>query len=124
MKIIYSKEMLTYEFKELCLGMLQDDEDILRILNAELSTQHETFHPDYGSICKERPLISYYRSITITDMELEESDPDCLALDITNRIRTKVRKSLMKSYSLNFAIWSRVKMWSPCKIPYTLDFCI
>lgn len=31
-------------------------------------------------------------------MELEESDQDCLALDITNRIRTKVRKSLMKSY--------------------------
>ena len=32
-------------------------------------------------------------------MELEESDQDCLALDITNRIRVKVRKSLMKSYN-------------------------
>ena len=98
LKVIYAREKLTNEFKELCLGMLQDDEDAVKLLNAELSTQHETYHPDYGSICTERPLISYYRGISITDMELEESDQDCLALDITNRIRTKVRKSLMKSY--------------------------
>ena len=98
LKIIYSRERLTKEFKELSLGMLQDDEYAINKLNCELSYQHPTFHPDYSSICKERPLISYYRGIAITDMELEESDPDCLALDITNRIRTKVRKSLMKSY--------------------------
>ena len=98
LKIIYSKERLTKEFKELSLGMLQDDEYAIDKLNCELSYQHPTFHPDYSSICKERPLISYYRGIAISDMELEESDPDCLALDITNRIRTKVRKSLMKSY--------------------------
>ncbi len=98
LKIIYSKERLTKEFKELSLTMLQDNEYAINKLNCELSYQHPTFHPDYSSICKERPLISYYRGIAITDMELEESDPDCLALDITNRIRTKVRKSLMKSY--------------------------
>lgn len=98
LKIIYSKERLTKEFKELSLGMLQDDEYAIDKLNCELSYQHPTFHSDYCSICKERPLISYYRGIAITDMELEESDKDCLALDITNRIRTKVRKSLMKSY--------------------------
>ena len=98
LKIIYSKEKLTKEFKELSLGMLQDDDYAINVLNCELSYQHSTFHPDYCSICKERPLISYYRGIAITEMELEESDPDCLALDITNRIRTKVRKSLMKSY--------------------------
>ncbi len=98
LKIIYSKEKLTKEFKELSLGMLQDDEYAIDKLNCELSYQHPTFHPDYCSICKERPMISYYRGIAIADMELEESDPDCLALDITNRIRTKVRKSLMKSY--------------------------
>lgn len=98
LKTIYSKEKLTKEFKELSLGMLQDDEYAINKLNCELSYQHPTFHPDYCSICKERPLISYYRGIAIAEMELEESDPDCLALDITNRIRTKVRKSLMKSY--------------------------
>ena len=98
LKIIYSKEKLTKEFKELSLGMLQDDDYVINVLNSELSDQHPTFHPDYCSICKERPLISYYRGIAITDMELEESDPDCLALDITNRIRTKIRKSLMKGY--------------------------
>ena len=98
LKIIYSKEKLTKEFKELSLGMLQDDEYAISKLNCELSYQHPTFHPNYCSICKERPLISYYRGIAITEMELEESDPDCLVLDITNRIRTKVRKSLMKSY--------------------------
>ena len=98
LKIIYSKERLTKEFKELSLGMLQDDEDAIDKLNCELSYQHPTFHPDYCSICKERPLISYYRGIAISNMEFEESDQDCLALDITNRIRTKVRKSLMKSY--------------------------
>ena len=98
LKIIYSRERLTKEFKELSLGMLQDDEYAICKLNCELSYQHPTFHPDYCSICKERPLISYYRGIAITDMELEESDQDCLALDITNRIRTKVRKSLMKSH--------------------------
>ena len=98
LKIIYSKERLTKEFKELSLGMLQDDEDAIDKLNCELSYQHPTFHPDYCSICKERPLISYYRGIAISNMEFEESDQDCLALDITNKIRTKVRKSLMKSY--------------------------
>ena len=98
LKIIYSKERLTKEFKELSLGMLQDDEYAINKLNCELSNQHLTFHTDYCSICKERPLISYYRGISITEMELEESDPECLALDITNKIRTKVRKSLMKSY--------------------------
>ena len=98
LKIIYSKERLTKEFKELSLGMLQDDEYAIDKLNCELSYQHPTFHPDYSSICKDRPLISYYRGIAISNMELEESDQDCLALDITNRIRTKVRKSLMKSY--------------------------
>ena len=98
LKIIYSKEKLTKEFKELSLGMLQDDDYAINVLNCELSDQHPTFHPDYCSICKERPLISYYRGISITDMELAESDPECLALDITNRIRTKVRKSLMRSY--------------------------
>lgn len=98
LKIIYSKERLTKEFKELSLGMLQDDEYAIDKLNCELSYQHPTFHPDYSSICKDRPLISYYRGIAISDMELEESDQDCLALDITNRIRTKVRKSLVKSY--------------------------
>lgn len=87
LKIIYSKEKLTKEFKELSLGMLQDDDYAIKVLNCELSDQHPTFHPDYCSICKERPLISYYRGIAITEMELEESDPECLALDITNRIR-------------------------------------
>lgn len=53
LKVIYSKEKLTNEFKEMCLGMLQDDEDIIRVLNAEISTQHETYHPDYSSICAE-----------------------------------------------------------------------
>ena len=58
LKIIYSKERLTKEFKELSLGMLQDDEYAIDKLNCELSYQHPTFHPDYSSICKERPLIS------------------------------------------------------------------
>lgn len=98
LKIIFSKEKLTNEFKEFCLFALNDNDEVLNKLNNELSYQHPTFHPDYSSISSERQLISYYRGISITDMELEESDQDCLALDITNRIRTKVRKSLMKSY--------------------------
>ena len=77
LKTIYSKEKLTKEFKELSLGMLQDDEYAINKLNCELSYQHPTFHPDYCSICKERPLISYYRGIAIAEMELEESDQDC-----------------------------------------------
>ena len=97
--VIYSKKELTNDFKELSLSALNDNDEVLQELNKELSYQHETFHPDYGSICAERPLVSYYRGISITDMELEESDQDCLALDITNRIRAKVRKSLMKSYN-------------------------
>ena len=97
--VIYSKKELTNDFKELSLSALNDNDEVLQELNKELSYQHETFHPDYGSICAERPLVSYYRGISIADMELEESDQDCLALDITNRIRAKVRKSLMKSYN-------------------------
>lgn len=97
--VIYSKKELTNDFKELSLSALNDNDEVLQELNKELSYQNETFHPDYGSICAERPLVSYYRGISIADMELEESDQDCLALDITNRIRVKVRKSLMKSYN-------------------------
>ena len=98
LKIIYSRKNFTEGFKEFCLLALNDSDDVLNKLNCELSYQHETFHCDYSSICAERPLISYYRGISITEMELKESDQECLALDITNRIRSKVRKSLRKSY--------------------------
>ena len=98
LKIIYSRKDFTEGFKEFCLLSLNDNDDVLNKLNCELSYQHETFHCDYSSICTERPLISYYRGISIIEMEFKESDQECLALDITNRIRTKVRKSLRKSY--------------------------
>lgn len=99
--LIYSKKELTNDFKELSLSALNDDDEVLQKLNKELSYQHETFHPDYDSISAERPLVSYYRGISITDMELKESDTNCLTLDITNKIRTKVRKSLMKNYRVS-----------------------
>lgn len=99
LKIIYSKEKLTNEFKEFCLLALNDNDEILSELNSELSYQHPTFHPDYSSICSERQLISYYRGISIIDMELKESNNvESLAIEITNKIRTKVRRSLRKSY--------------------------
>lgn len=98
LKIIYSKKRLTEEFKELCLLLLNDNDGVLDKLNCELSCQHTTFHPNYSSICGERPILDYRRGISVTDMELENGDIDALALDITNRIRTKVRKSLRKSY--------------------------
>ena len=101
LKIIYSQKRFTEDFKELCLLALNDDDDALNRLNCELSYQHTTYHPNYNSICNERPIIDYRRGISITDMEMEEGDKgytDTLALDITNRIRTKVRKSMRKSY--------------------------
>ncbi len=101
LKIIYSKKKLTEDFKELCLLALNDNDNIIKELNEELSYQHATYHPDYGSICNERPIVDYRRGISITDMELEVGDKgyiDTLAIDITNRIRTKVRKSLRKNY--------------------------
>ena len=101
LKVIYSQKRLTEDFKELCLLALNDDDNVLRELNEELSYQHATYHPVYNSICNERPIIDYRRGISITDMELEEGSKgyiDALALDITNRIRTKVRKSLRKIY--------------------------
>ena len=102
LKIIYSKEKFTNEYKEFCLLALNDNDDALRELNSELSYQHPTYHLDYSSICPERRLISYYRGISIIDMELEKSDNvESLAIEITNRIRTKVRRSLRKSYRKN-----------------------
>ncbi len=98
LKIIYSKKRLTEDFKELCLLLLNDNDGVLDKLNCEFSCQHTTFHPNYSSICSERPILDYRRGISVTDMELENGDIDVLALDITNRIRTKVRKSLRKSY--------------------------
>ncbi len=101
LKIIYSKKRLTEDFKELCLLALNDNEDVLKKLNEELSYQHTTYHPDYSSICNERPVIDYRHGISVADMELEEGDKeysDMLALDITNRIRAKARKSVRKSY--------------------------
>ena len=101
LKIIYLKKKFTEDFKELCLLLLNDNDGVLKELNEELSYQHATYHPVYNSICNERPIIDYRRGVSITDMELEEGGKEyiaTLALDITNRIRTKVRKSLKKSY--------------------------
>ena len=101
LKVIYSQKRLTEDFKELCLLALNDDDNVLMELNEELSYQHATYHPVYNSICNERPIIDYRRGISINDMELEEGDKRylaALALDITNRIRTKVRRLLRKSY--------------------------
>lgn len=101
LKVIYSQKRLTEDFKELCLLSLNDNDDVLNKLNCELSYQHTTYHQNYSSICSERPLVDYRRGISINDMELEEGGKeylDTLALDITNRTRTKVRKSLRKSY--------------------------
>ncbi len=101
LKVIYSQKRLTEDFKELCLLALNENDNVLKELNEELSYQHATYHPVYNSICNERPIIDYRRGISITDMELEQRDKgyiDTLALDITNRIRTKVRRSLRKSY--------------------------
>ena len=101
LKIIYSKKELTEDFKELCLLILKDDDNVLKKLNEELSYQHTTYYPDYNSICNERPVIDYKRGISITDMELKVCDKeylDTLALDITNKIRIKVRKALRKNY--------------------------
>ena len=101
LKVIYSRKKLTEDFKELCLLMLKDDENVLKKLNEELSYQHTTYCQDCDSICNERPLVDYRRGISITDMELKEGDKeylDTLARDITNKIRRKVRRSLRKSY--------------------------
>ena len=101
LKAIYSQKKLTEEFKELCLLALNDDDNALKELNEELSYQHATYNPVYNSICNERPIIDYRLGISIADMELEERDKgytDALAMEITNRIRTKARKSLRKSY--------------------------
>lgn len=102
LKIIYSKKNLTEEFNEFRVmylnDYLNDNADLLGRLNDELSCQHETYHPDYNSICSEREIVDYRRGIRITDMELETGDMDALALDITNRIRTKVRRTLRKNY--------------------------
>lgn len=98
LKVIYSQKRLTEDFKELCLLALNDNDDVLDKLNCELSYQHITYHPNYSSICSERPILDYRRGISITDMELNNDNTDSLAMDITNRIRTKVRKSLRKSY--------------------------
>lgn len=101
LKVIYAQKRFTEDFKELCLLALNDDDNVLKELNEELSYQHATYHSVYNSICNERPIVDYRRGISISDMELEEGGKgyiDTLALDITNRIRTKVRKSLRKSY--------------------------
>lgn len=102
LKIIYDRKKLTDEFNEFRVmylnDFLLDHDDALKILNDELSCQHETYHPDYNSICSERQIVDYRRGIRITDMELEPRDTDALALEITNRVRTKVRRTLRKTY--------------------------
>ena len=102
LKIIYGRKKLTDEFNELRVmylnDFLLDHDDVLKILNDELSCQHSTYLPEHCSICNERQIVDYRRGIRITDMELENGDIDALALEITNRVRTKVRRTLRKSY--------------------------
>lgn len=102
LKIIYSRKKLTDEFNEFRVmylnDFLLDHDDALKILNDELSCQHSTYLPEHCSICNERQIVDYRRGIRITDMELVNGDIDALALEITNRVRTKVRRTLRKSY--------------------------
>lgn len=102
LKVIYSKKNLTEEFNEFRVmylnDYLNDNADLLGRLNDELSCQHSTYLPEHCSICNERQIVDYRRGIRITDMELEPRDTDALALDITNRVRTKVRRTLRKTY--------------------------
>lgn len=102
LKNIYSKKNLTEAFNEFRVlylnNYLDENEDILKALNDELSCQHATYLLEHCSICTERPLVDYRRGVMITDMECISGDVDSLALEITNRIRTKVRRSLRKTY--------------------------
>ena len=81
--------------------MLMSDKEAIKLLNKELSVQQETYIPDCGSICAKRPLISYYRGISISDIrEITDKDTTVLALEITNSIRQRSRKALYKHYHM------------------------
>ena len=101
LRILYSNEKYTNEFKKSSVAMLMSDKEAIGLLNKELSVQQETYIPDYGSICTKRPLISYYRGISISDIrEITDKDTKVLALEITNSIRQRSRKTLYKHYHM------------------------
>ena len=102
LRILYSNEKYTNEFKKSSVAILMSDKEAIGLLNKELSVQQETYIPDYGSICTKRPLISYYRGISISDIrEITDKDTKVLALEITNSIRQRSRKTLYKHYHMN-----------------------
>lgn len=101
LRILYSNEKYTNEFKKSSVAILMSDKEAIGLLNKELSVQQETYIPDYGSICTKRPLISYYRGISISDIrEITDKDTKVLALEITNSIRQRSRKTLYKHYHM------------------------
>lgn len=101
LRILYSNEKYTNEFKKSSVAILMSDKEAIGLLNKELSVQQETYIPDYGSICTKRPLISYYRGISISDIrEITDKDTTNLALEITNSIRQRSRKALYKHYHM------------------------
>lgn len=101
LRILYSNEKYTNEFKKSSVTILMSDKEAIGLLNKELSVQQETYIPDYGSICTKRPLISYYRGISISDIrEITDKDTKVLALEITNSIRQRSRKTLYKHYHM------------------------
>ncbi len=101
LRILYSNEKYTNEFKKSSVAMLMSDKEAIKLLNKELSVQQETYIPDCGSICAKRPLISYYRGISISDIrEITDKDTTVLALEITNSIRQRSRKTLYKHYHM------------------------
>ena len=101
LRILYSNEKYTNEFKKSSVAILMSDKEAIGLLNKELSVQQETYIPDYGSICTKRPLISYYRGISISDIrEITYKDTKVLALEITNSIRQRSRKTLYKHYHM------------------------
>lgn len=101
LRILYSNEKYTNEFKKSSVAMLMSDKEAIGLLNNELSVQQETYISDCGSICAKRPLISYYRGISISDIrEITDKDTTVLALEITNSIRQRSRKALYKHYHM------------------------
>lgn len=100
--IIYGKQSYTDEFDRLKLAAIMNDNDAMRIANQCI----DDMATEYGAVCgrtyigERHPLLSYYRSIAISEMESLDYQ-EGVAMDICNIVRKKARQKVFNKHYTN-----------------------
>jgi len=101
--VIYGKDDLLNEFTEKKLSMLMENEQAINICNEAIEDNYDNEKQSWVvPVDTEHPILSYYRGIAITSMDVCETDIQANGIEICNIIRKKARKQILnKNYIID-----------------------